>query len=70
VLSPDVGRRTQRRDTDFRVHVSPLLDDEDGQMLDMLKRFHGTTIEAPAKRLWRPNPERLAVRFERFSSAV
>ena len=39
-------------------------------MLDVLKGFHGATIEAPAKRLWRPDPERLAVRFERFSSGA
>ena len=56
---------------DLRVHVSRrLLEDEDGPMLDVLKGFHGTTIEAPARRLWRPDPERLALRFERFSSAV
>jgi putative restriction endonuclease len=47
-----------------------LLDDEDGPMLDVLKRCHGTTIEEPAKRLWRPDPERLAVRFERFRNAA
>lgn len=39
-------------------------------MLDVLKGFHGTAINAPARRLWRPDSERLAVRFERFSSAV
>ena len=58
-------------DPTLRVHVSRrLLDDEDGPMLDVLKGFHGTTIEAPAKRLWRPDPERLALRFERFSGAA
>jgi putative restriction endonuclease len=52
---------------DLRVHVSRrLLDDEDGPMLDLLKGFHGATIDAPARRAWRPDPERLAVRFERF----
>ena len=39
-------------------------------MLDVLKGFHGTTIEAPAKKLWRPDPERLAVRFDRFRNAA
>jgi putative restriction endonuclease len=54
---------------DLRVHVSPrLLEDEDGPMLDVLKGFHGATIEAPSRRLWRPDPDRLAVRFERFST--
>ena len=53
------------------MHVSRLLlDDEDGPMLELLKGFHGVTIEAPARKLWRPDPERLAIRFERFSSAA
>jgi len=56
---------------DLQVHVSRrLLDDEDGPMLDLLKGFHGTTIEAPEKKLWRPDPERLAVRFDRFRDAA
>jgi putative restriction endonuclease len=55
---------------DLRVHVSRrLLEDEDGPMLDVLRGFHATTIEAPSRRVWRPDPERLAARFERFSSA-
>jgi hypothetical protein len=29
-------------------------------MLDVLKGFNGTTIEAPTKPLWRPDPDRLA----------
>jgi len=56
---------------DLRVHVSRrLLEDEDGPMLDVLKGFHGTVIEAPSRRLWRPDPERLEVRFARFRSAA
>ena len=56
---------------DLRVHVSPrLLEDEDGPMLDVLKTFHGTTIEAPSRQVWRPDPERLAARFERFAGAA
>ena len=56
---------------DLRVHVSPrLLEDEDGPMLDVLKGFHGTEIDAPTKRLWRPDPMRLAARFERFVRAA
>ena len=55
---------------DLRVHVSQrLLEDEDGPMLDVLKGFHGTTIEAPSRRLWRPDTARLAIRFERFATA-
>jgi len=53
------------------VHVSRrLLDEEDGPMLDLLKGSHGTTIEAPTKKLWRPDLERLAVRFDRFRDAA
>ncbi len=55
---------------DLRVHVSSrLLDDEDGPMLDVLKGFHGSTIEAPTKRVWRTDRERLELRFVRFQSA-
>jgi putative restriction endonuclease len=56
---------------DLTVHVSRrLLDDDDGPMLDLLKGFHGDTIEAPGRRVWRPDPERLAARFERFRDAT
>jgi putative restriction endonuclease len=52
---------------DLRVHVSPrLLQDEDGPMLDVLKGFNGVQLDAPTKKLWRPDPDRLAMRFERF----
>jgi putative restriction endonuclease len=52
---------------DYRVHVSPrLLDDEDGPMLELFKRFEGEPIELPERRAWLPDPARLAVRFERF----
>ena len=51
---------------DLRVHVSSrLLDDEDGPMLDVLKGFHGFTDPgAPTRRLWRPDRERLGLRFQ------
>jgi putative restriction endonuclease len=52
---------------DLRVHVSRrLLDEDDGPMLNVLKGFNGVTIEAPSKKHWRPDAERLAVRFARF----
>ena len=55
---------------DYRVAVSrKLLDDEDGPMLELLKRFHGATIEVPLRRQARPEPDRLAARFERFLAA-
>ncbi len=53
---------------DYRVHVAKrLLDDEDGPMLDVLKGFQGTTIQLPRRSAWKPDRERLAVRFERFA---
>ncbi len=55
---------------DLRVHVSRrLLDDDDGPMLEVLKGFHGSTVVAPSKRVWRPDPDRLEIRFARFQSA-
>jgi putative restriction endonuclease len=55
----------------YRVHVSRrLLEDEDGPMLELLKTSHQQTIELPSRRAWRPDPERLALRFERFSAAA
>ncbi|TML73317.1 MAG: HNH endonuclease [Actinobacteria bacterium] len=52
---------------DLRVHVSRrLLDDDDGPMLAVLKGFNGVTIATPSKKAWRPNPDRLGMRFERF----
>lgn len=52
---------------DQEVHVSRrLLDEEDGPMLDLLKGFHRRSIVVPASRHLRPDPERLALRFERF----
>jgi putative restriction endonuclease len=56
---------------DLRVHVHRrLLEDDDGPMLDVLKGFDGTTIEAPARKSWRPDPDRLALRFERFAGTT
>jgi putative restriction endonuclease len=56
---------------DYQVHVSPrLLDDEDGPMLELLKTFHQQSIELPRKHAWRPDPERLATRFERFAATT
>jgi hypothetical protein len=42
--------------------------EDDGPMLDLLKGFHQQTIEVPSRRAWKPNPEALAQRFERFST--
>lgn len=52
---------------DHRVHVSArLLEEDDGPMLDVLKGFHNQAIQVPRRKEWKPDPDRLAVRFERF----
>lgn len=57
-------------DPDYSVHVSRrLLEDEDGPMLELLKTFHGARIQLPRAHGNRPDAERLALRFERFSRA-
>ena len=55
---------------DYEVQVARrLLDDEDGPMLDLLKGFHGRTIELPRSTGSRPDRTLLAERFERFTAA-
>ncbi len=56
---------------DYEVRVAPrLLDDEDGPMLELLKRAHGATIQVPRRTALRPDRELLAARFERFGAAA
>jgi putative restriction endonuclease len=56
---------------DYQVHVSArLLEDEDGPMLELLKGFHGQLIHIPHSALQRPDPERLAERFDRFLASA
>jgi putative restriction endonuclease len=55
---------------DYEVHVSTrLLQDEDGPMLELLKTFDREPILVPRRKAWRPDRDRLAVRFERFLAA-
>jgi putative restriction endonuclease len=55
---------------DYEVRVHPrLLEDEDGPMLDLLKRAYATRIVLPRSSKQRPDRELLAVRFERFAAA-
>ena len=55
---------------DYQVHVSKrLLDDEDGPMLELLKQFHTQSISVPSRASWKPDRERLAERYERFTLA-
>jgi putative restriction endonuclease len=55
---------------DYEVRVSDrLLQDDDGPMLDLLKTFDRRPIYVPRRAEWKPDRERLAVRFERFLAA-
>lgn len=54
-------------DADCKVRVSSrLLDEEDGPMLELLKGFHTQPLLVPRSSSLRPDPERLAERYERF----
>lgn len=58
-------------DPDYRLHVSErLLVQQDGPMLEALKRLHGGTIHLPSRLKDRPDRDRLAERFERFRAAA
>lgn len=55
---------------DYVVQVSERLrGDDDGPMLEVLKTAHGRAIVLPRRAESRPDPGRLAVRFERFLAA-
>jgi putative restriction endonuclease len=58
-------------DPDYRLHVSErLLVQNDGPMLEALKRLNGGTIYLPARPKDRPDRDRLAQRFERYLAAA
>jgi putative restriction endonuclease len=58
-------------DPDYRLHVSQrLLGQNDGPMLEALKRLNGGTIHLPTRDRDRPDRGRLALRFERFKAAA
>ena len=58
-------------DPDYRLHVSErLLGQNDGPMLEALKRLNGGTIHLPVRAKDRPDRDRLALRFERFKAAA
>ena len=53
----------------YEVHVArKLLDEEDGPMLELLKKFHGESIVMPMRKTWYPDRVRLEERFARFSA--
>jgi putative restriction endonuclease len=54
-------------DRDFRVHVSHrLLTQNDGPMLEALKKLHRIELHLPARKKDWPDRDRLAVRFDEF----
>ena len=54
-------------DSDYRVHVSRrLLDEDDGPMLELLKGFHAEPLTVPRAASARPDRARRAERFEQF----
>jgi hypothetical protein len=56
-------------DPDYRLHVSErLLGQNDGPMLEALKRLNGGTIHLPGRVKDQPDRDRLALRFERFKA--
>lgn len=59
-------------DPDGVVHIARrLLDEVDGPMLaNGLQHFHGAAILQPGRRDERPDPKRLAIRFDRFREAA
>src|SRR3981189_1745197 len=58
-------------DPDYHLHVSDrLLGQNDGPMLEALKRLKGGTIHFPTRVKDRPDQDRLALRFERFKAAA
>ena len=58
-------------DPDYRIHVSErLLGQNDGPMLEALKRLKGETIHPPGRNKDSPDRDRLALRFERFKAVA
>jgi putative restriction endonuclease len=57
-------------DPDYHLYVSPqLLDQDDGPMLEALKKLHGGTIHLPTRKKDYPDRDRLSMRFEQFKAA-
>jgi putative restriction endonuclease len=58
-------------DPDYRLHVSDrLLSQNDGPMLESMKRLDGGFLHLPSRFKDRPDRDRLAMRFERFKAIV
>lgn len=58
-------------DPDYRIHVADrLMSRNDGPMLEALKHLHRGELHLPSRLRDRPDPDRLAARFERFRTAT
>jgi putative restriction endonuclease len=58
-------------DPNYQLHVSDrLLGQNDGPMLEVLKRLNGGTIHLPGRLKDRPDRDPLALRFERFKAVA
>jgi hypothetical protein len=57
-------------DPDYRLHVLPqLLEQNDGPMLEGLKKLQGMSVHLPRREKDHPDRDRLSLRFERFKAA-
>jgi hypothetical protein len=61
------ARSTRRCMCCFRIRASERPSSQVGH--ELLKEFHGQPIVTPNRRAWRPDPERLSGRFDRFTLA-
>jgi putative restriction endonuclease len=58
-------------DPDYIVHVADRLRAQnDGRMLEALKRLHGSRLHLPQRSRDRPDQDRLAMRFQEFKAAA
>jgi putative restriction endonuclease len=58
-------------DPDYRINVSDrLLGQNEGPMLDALKKLHSQAIRLPGRLKDYPDRDRLALRFERFKAVM
>lgn len=58
-------------DPDFKIHVANrLLEQRDGPMLEAIKAVHGQKIRLPTRAMDRPDPDRLAKRFDSFKQRL
>jgi predicted restriction endonuclease len=66
----DGGEHEARNGLLLRRDIHSLLVQNDGPMLEALKRLNGETIHLPNRNKDRPDRDRLALRFQRFKAAA